>query len=121
MTSLILTHTSEEASTDATGTFFQQELPVPQGPPFFTLHSYFTVVGVAQLWLPGAFQSFIGHFPQSDLSLLLTNQSMWRSAPVARRGWDKSGKGDQKGDSCSSVVTVNEYKGGPEPYQNKRS
>lgn len=46
MTSLILTHASEEASTDATGSFFQQELPVPQGPPFFTLHGYFTAVGV---------------------------------------------------------------------------
>lgn len=61
------------------------------------------------------YRSFsIRHIPQNYLSLLVTNQSMGRSAPVRRGCWGKNGKCDQNGGSSSSVAAVNECQGGPE-------
>lgn len=60
-----------------------------------------------QPWLKRAFESLIGHFTQSDLSLLLADQSMGHLAPVGRGSWGRSGKGDQKGNSSSCVAAVN--------------
>lgn len=104
------------------GEFLFKKAPCLSRPPLFPHSKAISQLeGGVQPWLKRAFQSFIECFTESNLSLLLTNQSMGRLAAVGGGGWGKSGKGDQKGDSSSSWLLLISPRSAHSPYQGKSS